>query len=354
MARGVDDRATGGPDGAFARDRDAVGDRGTTAARRNADDLAHILAAVASESAEADVDVTVGDGERRTLLVGPRIVASQVQSTRPQHGARGGIQGEQDVLEAGHFRDGKQRARRRVVRGRARDPQRIDVSARQRRKRHRAAQVGVPAHRAVRRIERVDAIALGCGDHVPRHDQRLRVDGPVKGRRPVRGQGTAERREGGVVAGSTRVEVIHRPVRRGNLRCGEGRGRSGRGRSGRGRSGRGRSGQGRGRPGRGRIRQAQRRRGCDHGCQQPVSDSTARSRRSIHGAPSFRRPCRAFGTWPPICLGRPFRSPTIARSPQCHPSRIGLSQCGERRGRRTVGLTGPAAWPECWTAAPPD
>ena len=111
VARGVDDRPAGGPYRTFAGHRDAVRDGGARTARRNAHYFTHVLAAVAGQSAEADIDVSVGHGQRRTLLVGSRIVAGQVHNARPSNHACGGIEGKENVLEPGDFGHGEERAR---------------------------------------------------------------------------------------------------------------------------------------------------------------------------------------------------------------------------------------------------
>ncbi len=66
----------------------------------------------------------------------------------------------------------------------------------------RGAQVAPPRHPAVSRVERVDGVALGGRDHEPAHQQRLAVDGAVKGRGPCAGRGpwalgTRQRRRSG-------------------------------------------------------------------------------------------------------------------------------------------------------------
>ncbi len=181
--------------------------------RRHADDLATILAAVARQPPEPDVDNSAGDRQGRPLLVRPRIVPGQVDDARPADGAGGGIEREQHVLRPPDLGDDEDRAGSRVVGGRARDPERVDVAARQRGQGHRCADVPAPLDPPTPRVEGVDGVSLGGSDDPAADDDRLPVDRPVEERRP--GPGRVPRGgEGGIDTGAGGVAVVHGPVGR--------------------------------------------------------------------------------------------------------------------------------------------
>ena len=215
VARRVDHRPARCPDGSFADDRDPVRDRDTCTARGNAYNLTYVLAAIAGQPAESYVHVAVGDREGRTLLVSPRIVAGQIHGPRPADRSGGRIEGEEDVMEAGDFGHDEQRTGHRVVRGRARNAEWIDVAAWQGRQRHRSADIAAPQDRPGGRVDGVDAVAFGGRDDGPVHDERLGIDGPVQRGRPAGGERSGKRREGGVIARALGVHVIDRPIGRG-------------------------------------------------------------------------------------------------------------------------------------------
>src|ERR1700680_3393234 len=94
---GIEDGAAGSPHGALPGNRHPVGDGRASARRGNADDLAPVGAAVARQTAKADIDIAVAESQCRPLLMRPRIVAGQVDPAGPAHGTGRSIEREEEV-----------------------------------------------------------------------------------------------------------------------------------------------------------------------------------------------------------------------------------------------------------------
>src|SRR3954468_15215692 len=85
VARGVDRGTARRPDGALARGRHLVVDHRAVAVGLDADDPSVIVATIAGEAAERDVDIAVGNSESGALLLIAR-----------DHGGRVGVTTELD------------------------------------------------------------------------------------------------------------------------------------------------------------------------------------------------------------------------------------------------------------------
>ena len=119
------------------------------------------------------------------------------------------------------LRDHEKRPACPIVDRGARDPERVDVAARERREGDRRPEMASPGDAPVRRVEGIHAVVLGRHDHPAAHPERLAVDRSIQGRCPCRHEAAAEGREAARDAGPCAVAVVHGPVGR--------RGRRGRG-----------------------------------------------------------------------------------------------------------------------------
>ena len=142
----------------------------------------HVLAAVAVQPTETDVDVAVGHGQGGALLDRWRVLqrARDVDIAGPEDRAGDGVEVVEDVDGAGLLRDHEDRLGGGVVGRGAGHAQREDVPAGQVGLGHRRAHVVLPHHRPALGVQRVEGVVLGGHDHVAPHDDRLGPDGPVQ------------------------------------------------------------------------------------------------------------------------------------------------------------------------------
>ena len=195
VAVGGEHRAAGRPDRPLAAGRHHEVEARALPAGGDGHHRPDVLAAVAVQSAEADVDVAVGDRERGPLLDRGGVLegAGDVHLARPLHRPGGRVEGVEDVDGAGLLGHHEDRLGGGVVGGGAGHPEREDVAAGEVGLGHRGADVVRPDHRPGQRVEGVEGVVLGGDDDVLADHDRLRPDRPVEVGVPPGGQG-GERR----------------------------------------------------------------------------------------------------------------------------------------------------------------
>ena len=174
-SRRTDGRTTRGPDPRFPRNRCPI-PRNRSSGFRHRHHVAVVVAAVAVQPTERDVNASGRESESPTLLLHHRDRSRKIDDQLPQHRTIGEAQREQSVVVSAQERHHVQAAGRGVCHWSTSDSaEGCDVAARKRRGVDRITQVLLPHYSARKQVEGIYRVVLGRHHHVTRHDQRRGV-----------------------------------------------------------------------------------------------------------------------------------------------------------------------------------